>query len=111
MTKLVKIENYKIIVFTDNKIASKAFVNKFSFSVNQIISSDDLQSQQETLHLISSSQHLIGANSSFCWWAAYLGDNSEKVTIFPKPWYKKPGKTDQEILWPNWLVCGFEDYL
>jgi len=111
LSKLIQIENYKIIVFTDNKSASEMFVKNFGFLVDRIISSDDLQSQQETMHLIAKSQHLIGANSSFSWWAAYLGDSQKKFTIFPKPWYKKSGETDQEILWPNWLVCGFESYL
>ena len=108
---LINIEKYKIIVFTDNKAASEAFIKNFGFLVDRIIARDDLQSQQETMHLISTSQHIIGANSSFSWWAAYLGDRENKFTIFPKPWYKKPGEADQEILWPHWLACGFERYL
>jgi hypothetical protein len=111
LSKLIHIEEYKIIVFTDNKSESAEFVKDFGFLVDRIIGRDDLQSQQETMHLISKSQHIIGANSSFSWWAAYLGDNENTFTIFPKPWYKKPGETDQQILWPHWLVCGFESYL
>jgi len=111
LSRLIRIEKYKIIAFTDNKSASAAFVKNFGFLVDRIISRDDLQSQQETMHLIAASQHIIGANSSFSWWAAYLGDDENKFTIFPKPWYKKPGETDQEILWPHWLACGFESYL
>jgi len=111
LSKLIQIEKCKIIVFTDNKPASEEFVKEFEFSVDRIIGREDLQSQQETMHLISLSQHIIGANSSFSWWAAYLGDNEKTFTIFPKPWYKKSGETDQEILWPNWFACGFESYL
>ena len=111
LSKLIQIEEFRLIVFTDNKSASEAFVRNFGFSVDRIIGREDLTSQQETLHLISTSQHIIGANSSFSWWAAYLGDNENKLTIFPKPWYKKLGQNDQEVLWPHWLVCGFESYL
>lgn len=111
LSKLVQIEKYKIVVFTDNKLVSEAFVKNFGFLVDKIIGKDDLQSQHETMHLIAKSQHIIGANSSFSWWAAYLGDSEKKFTIFPKPWYKKSGESDQEILWPHWLVCGFESYL
>lgn len=111
LSKLIHIENYKIIVFTDNKRESEAFVKDFGFLVDRIIGRDDLRSQQETMHLISTGQHIIGANSSFSWWAAYLGDNEKAYTIFPKPWYKKSGETDQQILWPHWIACGFESYL
>ena len=111
LSKLVDVKNHKIIVFTDNKLETETFVKDFGFSVDRIIGKEDLQSQQETMHLIAASQHIIGANSSFSWWAAYLGDSEKTVTIFPKPWYKKLGESDQEILWPHWLVCGFESYL
>ena len=111
LSKLIHIEKYKMIVFTDNKSESEEFVKNFGFLVDRIIGREDLQSQQETMHLIATSDHVIGANSSFSWWAAYLGDNEKTFTIFPKPWYKKSGETDQEILWPHWLVCGFESYL
>jgi hypothetical protein len=111
LRKLVQIEEYKVIVFTDNKVSSRLFAKEFSFPVDRIIAQEDLQSQQETMYLIAGSKHFVGANSSFSWWAAYLGESQSKITIFPKPWYKKAGKVDQEILWPHWLVCGFEEYL
>lgn len=39
----------------------------------------------EDLNLMASCKSIIGANSSFSWWGAYLGDH-EKV-IMPKEWF------------------------
>lgn len=42
-------------------------------------------SETEDLNLMASCKSLIGANSTFSWWAAYLG-NHEKA-VFPKSWF------------------------
>lgn len=43
------------------------------------------QSETDDLNLMASCKSLIGANSTFSWWAAFLGDHERKV--FPKQWY------------------------
>lgn len=39
------------------------------------------------LHLMSSASHHIIANSSYSWWAAWLGDRPEQEVIIPNRWF------------------------
>ncbi len=49
----------------------------------------------EDLNKMASCKHIIGANSSFSFWAAWLGEYPGRKTIFPKKWFSNP---DDEYL-------------
>lgn len=61
---------------------------------------DKDNSETDDLNLMASCKSIIGANSSFSWWAAYLGEH-EKV-IFPKQWFVD-GVQRTELL-PEWTT-------
>ncbi len=70
----------QFLVFSDDIEWCKTyFVGKeFTFSEDR--------SEIDDLNLMAGCKGIIIANSSFSWWAAYLGDQSKKV-IAPKAWY------------------------
>lgn len=53
----------------------------------------------ENMRLMNTCQHAILANSTYCWWAAYLSDQRRKITIAPSPWLD--GRND--IICKNWI--------
>lgn len=57
--------------------------------------------EHEDFNLMVGCKALIGANSSFSWWAAYLGDEKKKV-IMPKEWFSD-GEKRIDLL-PQWQV-------
>lgn len=57
-------------------------------------------SETEDMNLMASCKDIIMANSSFSWWAAYLGDH-ERV-VCPSQWFVD-GQQRIELL-PNWII-------
>lgn len=53
-----------------------------------------------TLTSLSRSKYFIGSNSTFSWWAAFLG--SEKKTVFPADWFTLKNPSDeQDVVYPK----------
>ena len=55
----------------------------------------------EDMILMSLCDHNIIANSSFSWWAAWLGETSESIIITPDPWFGPEGPKDVHDLIPS----------
>lgn len=64
-------------------------------------------SQEEDLHLMSSCRHIVIANSTFSWWAAWLNKHPDKWVIAPKQWFgpKLMEKINTKYLFPaDWRL-------
>lgn len=76
-------EGTKYTVFSDQiEIAKKEPMfqgEQFEFSEGR--------TDIEDLNYMANHQHIIGANSSFSWWAAWLGEYPGRKMIFPKKWF------------------------
>lgn len=86
----------KVICFSDDIDWVK---NNIDFGVQTFYESGK-DSLSEKILLMSSCQHFVLANSSFCWWAEYLSDRNG-TTIAPKWWYADHRPAD--IYNKNWV--------
>jgi len=50
-------------------------------------------------------RHYILANSSYCWWGAWLGNKPDKIVIAPSRWFNDDRYTtlDKGIVPDRWL--------
>lgn len=55
----------------------------------------------DDMNMMASCKHLIGANSSFSWWAAFLNQHNG-TKIFPKQWFVD--NVQRTELLPEWLL-------
>jgi hypothetical protein len=53
--------------------------------------------------LMTLCRHFVIANSSFSWWAAWLGSDPHKVVVAPKLWFSGDAEASQEIAPQSWL--------
>lgn len=47
------------------------------------------QTDVEDLNMMANCKHIIGANSSMSWWAAWLGEYPGRRIIMPKKWFAR----------------------
>lgn len=98
--------NEKFMVFCrDNQSPEidkedRRWCREFMYSLvgDRFVMLSDDSKETEDLNMMASCKSLIGANSSFAWWAAFLG-NHERV-MFPQKWFTD-GIQRTELL-PNW---------
>ena len=92
----------KIMVFSDDILVARDVFPEGDY----YISSEDLDSSPETLILMSRCTSFIGSNSSFSWWAGYIGSNHSGTRIFPRPWFTETSMDSRDLLPPNWITLG-----
>ena len=74
--------NEKFLVFSDDpEWCKEKFKNNLDIQVM------DKGNEIDDFNLLASCKHLIIANSSFSWWAAYLCPDEGKKIVAPKQWY------------------------
>jgi len=100
----------KIVFFTDNKPEAAIIIQQLGLQESLILGEEDLPSQHETLELMTYAEGIIGANSSFSWWAAYLAKNPDSVKIFPRPWCRSFDSYESQLLPPGWQTIGFSKF-
>lgn len=91
-----------IVVFSDDIEIAKRVIP----SADVFVSSEQLPSPAENLILMSKCSALIGSNSSFSWWAAYLGDDPSAIRIFPRPWFSEKNLDTRDLLLDHWFTLG-----
>ena len=97
-----KRKGLRFLIFTnDHDYLKENFV--FPKNIDYQISPHKRDAHVDLLEM-SYCKHFIISNSSFSWWASYLGEDKESLVIAPKFWY--PGKLtiEEPIFRPNWIL-------
>jgi hypothetical protein len=79
-----KVPHAKFFVFSDD---AKYIREHFNNRQNFVIVSEPGNSSIEEFYLMANCKHMIIANSTYSWWAAYLNRNPKKIIMAPFPKY------------------------
>lgn len=92
-----------VVVFSDDVQEAEGLldhsISKSAYFVEPPTSSRPI----ESLLLLSQASHLIIGNSSFSWWAAYLGDRRDRRVIAPRPWLNARYHLDRDLIPAPWI--------
>lgn len=73
-----------------------------------IVSTPESVRPIDVMQVMSDAHHLVIANSTFSWWAAYLKDRSDRFVVAPRPWLDDRNFNERDLLPHDWLTLGRE---
>ena len=94
-----KISNPCYYIFSDDIEEVK---EKFNFNKRKVVFINGKRSDYEEFRLMYNCKSFITANSTFSWWASYLGSDGKNV-VTPKQWYTD--ETDISNLIREEMIC------
>lgn len=92
----------KVVVFTDSAELIKDIICEYDL----IIPDNGPDSTIRDLCGIINGRSLIGSNSTYSWWGAFLNPTNTTFHIFPRPWFKDPNLDTRDLLIDKWLQLG-----
>ncbi len=107
---LQSVHNYdQIVVYSDDICkAYSDFTEAFGPSEIPVIAKEG-SSELEDLANMSSSKGLVISNSTFSWWAAWIGTQLHGCNVVaPRPWFASPTAADDNLLPDEWTVLSRE---
>lgn len=95
-------KDLKFTIFSDDKELVK---NEFrNFKNLEINNSDYSNSAYKDLFEMTKYDHFIISNSSYSWWASYLGEKENSKIIAPKYWLKNFKTKEFSLYRENWIL-------
>jgi hypothetical protein len=96
-----RVAGAKFYLFSDDPPWLRA---NFFPSENLVIASGESgRGDLDDFRLMTICRHFIIANSSFSWWAAWLGRWPDKIVVAPRQWYCSAKFTDKDLVPEHWV--------
>jgi hypothetical protein len=89
----------RFLVFSDDPEWARA---ELPLDSSAVFVTGNEQQPEHDLALMSACKHHILANSSFSWWAGWLGYSPEQIVIAPAPWYASPKLDARDLAVSRW---------
>ena len=96
-----------LVVFSDDVSLAREVLREISDGVT-FIEPPSNSPPKESLLLMMKARALVMANSSYSWWAAWLGEAPRRPVIAPRPWFRSVEVRESDLLLPEWISLGVD---
>lgn len=103
VTESIKRES-EVTIFSDSPERAVDFCKQHNVPAARFLGPDSGLTDLETLILMSRAKHLICANSTMSWWAAFLSESAQ--IYYPQPSQAKYKAFPLEGVLKNWISMG-----
>lgn len=93
-----QLKNPKFYIFSDKTELLEQYFGKSA----DVIFENGNDPDYEKLRIMSACKHFVISNSSFSWWAQYMGTYKNKIVIAPNRWYN--GVHPCDIYMDSWVL-------
>lgn len=99
----------RIVIYSDDLCkAHSDFTEAFGPSEIPVVAEESL-SELDDLAGMSASRGIVISNSTFSWWAAWIGTQLHDCSVVaPRPWFATPTAADHNLLPNGWTVLDRE---
>ena len=96
-------------LYSDDPDGAAAFLFG-AVEIDEVVRPPGDSNSVDSLVAMTGSVALVIANSTFSWWAAFVGDAPERPVIAPRPmWASKHLPEPRDMLLPTWLTIDCRD--
>lgn len=96
----------ELVVFSDDVEAARLLPTLQSCKRITFIQPAIQATPLESLLAMSKAHHIVTANSSFSWWAAWLEDRPDRMVVCPRPWLDDPSFDERDLIPAGWVTVG-----
>jgi hypothetical protein len=110
-----------VVVTSDDRLTARVFSEILqsngydSCTANEVIVASQSDSGEPVdpvlrdFSLLANARNLVMSNSTFCWWAAALGDvlmakTGNRIVAYPRGWVEFPDDASDGLVRPEWTV-------
>lgn len=86
-------------LFSDEPEEARAALS-FVLDPDVVVTPPEGEHPVSSIMLMARSSAVIGANSSFSWWGAFLGDRPDRPVVFPTPHFASPATREPRDYYP-----------
>lgn len=98
-------EKLPLVLFSDSPELAAEMMSKFKERTIVLTTPKHVQ-PIDVLQVMRDASHLVIANSTFSWWAAYLMNSRGRYVIAPRPWLDDWRFNERDLLLPDWITVG-----
>ncbi|MGF2923971.1 alpha-1,2-fucosyltransferase [Lactococcus garvieae] len=99
-----KVKNPVFFFFSDDLDYAKEFAETYLDKADKYYIELPGNPIWEKLRIMSTCKHFIISNSTFSWWAQFLGKDSNKVVVGPKTWFPPASEYNGDaLLQDSWI--------
>jgi hypothetical protein len=93
-------DELKAVIFSDDSREADFLC---SLIPNSVVHDSFNENPTVVLGVMASASHFVLSNSSFGWWAGWLGTDEKKMVIVPRPWFASKNIDTSDLFPEQWI--------